>query len=123
MVKYQIEFIMKCSTKVLFSRLATASGLTEWFADDVTVQGKKFTFTWGGSTQIAFLINKQANESVRFHWEDEDEETFFEFVIQKQEVTRGIALEITDFAEDDEVEESKQLWSKQVETLQQVLGI
>ena len=52
-VKLQLEYIINCSPKVLFNRLSTASGLSEWFADDVRVKGNLFTFVWGDSDQIA----------------------------------------------------------------------
>ncbi len=44
-MKYDLEYTLNCSPKVLFSRLSTAAGLSEWFADDVTVEGNLFTFT------------------------------------------------------------------------------
>ena len=52
-IRIQLEYVINCSPKVLYNRLSTASGLTEWFAEDVRVKGKKYTFIWEGSEQTA----------------------------------------------------------------------
>ena len=78
---------------------STASGLTEWFADDVNVKGKRFTFFWDGSEQAAEMVQNKDSRLVRFKWDDDDEEdTFFEFLIEKDELTGDVTLMITDFA-------------------------
>ena len=38
------------------------------------------------------------------------------------EITSDVSLFITDFAEEDEVEEAKMLWRNQISSLKQVLG-
>ena len=50
--KIELEYLINCSPKVLFNRLSTASGLAEWFADDVSVNGKKFTFFWEDAENV-----------------------------------------------------------------------
>ena len=42
--------------------------------------------------------------------------------IQIDEITNDVALIITDFAEEDEIEESKMLWENLIGSLKQVLG-
>ena len=122
--KYQLEFTINCSHKILFNRLSTAGGLNEWFADNVTVQGKIFTFEWDGSTQQAEMINRKDQRYVRFHWlDDEDEKTYFEFKLNIDELTGDIALIVTDFAEPDEIEDTKELWETQVSELRHILGL
>jgi hypothetical protein len=61
-------------------------------------------------------------EFVRFSWDENDDDSFFEMKIIVDEITKDVSLFITDFAEDDEVEESKMLWTNQVSDLKQVLG-
>ena len=51
--KIELEYTLNTSPGILFNRLATPSGLSEWFADDVMVDGKIFTFIWKGSEQRA----------------------------------------------------------------------
>lgn len=120
--KVQFEYVINCSPKVLYNRLNTASGLTEWFADDVRVRGKKFTFIWDGSEQVAEMTLQKENRLVRFNWLDDDEESFFEFRITRDELTGDVSLLITDFVEEGEEDESKGLWDTQIADLKHVLG-
>ncbi len=119
--KIQLEYVLNCSPKVLFNWLSTASGLNEWFADDVKVKGKKFTFIWEGSEQTAEMTLIKENKLVRFTWLGE-EESYFEFRITQDELTGDVSLIIIDFAEEDEIKETKGLWDTQVADLKHILG-
>ena len=120
-VKIQLEYVINCSPKVLYNRLSTASGLAEWFAEDVRVKGKKFTFSWEGSQQVAEMTMKRENRIVRFNWVD-DENAYFEFRISQDELTGDVSLIVIDFAEADEKEEIIDLWNAQIADLKHVLG-
>lgn len=121
MIKVQLEYVINCSPKVLYNRLSSASGLAEWFADDVRVQGKRYTFIWEGSEQTAEMTLRKENRLVRFTWVD-DENLYFEFKISQDELTGDVALIIIDFSEEDEVEETRELWNTQIADLKHVLG-
>lgn len=121
-IKFEIEFVIQSSPQMLYQYLATPSGLSEWFADNVNSRGEKFIFIWDGSEEIANLLKRKTDEFVRFRWEENDDESFFEMKIIVDEITKDVSLFITDFAEDDEVEESKMLWANQISDLKQVLG-
>ncbi len=120
--KIQLEYIINCSPKVLYNRLSSASGLTEWFADDVRVKGKKFTFIWDDLEQTAEMTLHKENRLVRFNWLGEDDDTYFEFRITQDELTNDVSLIITDFADVNEEDETKGLWDTQVADLKHVLG-
>ena len=123
--RYELEFMLKSSTKVLFNCMSSPSGLSEWFADDVNIKGDMFTFFWDGSEEQAKLLNKKNQEYVRFRWlEDEEDglDTFFEMRIKIDPLTKEVALIITDFAEEDELDEARLLWESQVSQLKQILG-
>lgn len=120
-IKIQLEYVINCSPKVLFNRLSTASGLTEWFAEDVRVKGKNYTFIWEGSEQTAEMTLYKENKLVRFSWIEEDEK-YFEFRISQDELTGDVSLIIIDFAEEDEQEETSELWNSQVSDLKHILG-
>ena len=82
LIKHSLEFPINSSVNILYKRLSSPSGLAEWFADDVIVKEKIFTFFWDGSEQQAKLIKSKNNQFIRFKWEDNDtEEDYFEFVI------------------------------------------
>jgi len=120
---FDLEYHFNTSTKVLFPRLSTAAGLNEWFADDVNEKDNIFTFRWDKEERSAELLSIKDGKNVRFHWiDDEDEDTFFEFKLTTTELTDDLALEITDFAEADEITEMTELWDAQITDLKRILG-
>ena len=123
-IKFEMEFPIKVSQKLLFQYISTPSGLSEWFADNVNFRGKIFLFIWNDSEESAKLIRKVNNDKIQFQWlDDEDTDYYFELRIQFDEITKDVSLIVTDFAEDeDEVEESKLLWTNQISDLKKVLG-
>ena len=124
LIKYQLEYPIHSSINILYKRLSNPSGLSEWFADDEHIRHDVYTFFWDGSEQAAKLLKKKENQFVRFHWLDnEDDEDYFEFLIQVDDLTNDVSLIVTDFAEDeDEKEENTLLWDTQVENLNHALG-
>jgi uncharacterized protein YndB with AHSA1/START domain len=123
-LKLQLEYILNCSPKVLFNRLSTASGLSEWFADDVRVKGNLFTFVWEDDDQVAEKKNHKENKMVRYEWTEglSKDDNYFEFVIAQDDLTNDVSLLITDFADEDEKESTTDLWNTQVSKLKQLLG-
>jgi uncharacterized protein YndB with AHSA1/START domain len=124
-LKYELEYTLNCSPKVLFSRLSTPEGLAEWFADNVNVEGDIFTFYWKKSESQARLIALKENKFVRFEWLDnsDEESNYFEFRINIEELSGSLALIIADFAEKGEKEDAVSLWNAQIEDLRRVLGV
>jgi len=119
----KLEYSLNCTIKVLYARLSNASGLSEWFADDVKVNGNLYTFFWGNSSQTAERSIEKIDKTVRFKWIDgEDKGNFFEFTINKNELTGDVSLSITDFAEKGEEKESINLWNSQIDELKRDLG-
>ncbi len=122
--KIELEYPINCSPQVLFPRLSTPSGLSEWFADNVNLKGNVFTFIWEGFEQQAELIGKKTNKYVRFRWvEEEDHKAFFEFRIKKDDLTGDVSLFIIDFADNGEKEDSVELWDSQISELKRKMGL
>ena len=124
LTKYTLEFPISSSVNILYNRLSTPSGLAEWFADDVVIKDKIFTFFWDGSKQKAKLLKLKNNQFIRLKWEYNDtKEDYFEFLIQIDEMTSDVSLIITDFAEDrQDQEEQTELWNKQISVLKRAIG-
>lgn len=121
--KIELEYLLNTSPVILFNRLVTPSGLSEWFADDVMVDGKVFTFIWKGSEQRAEQTLRKENKMVRYEWLDEEMEgTWFEFQINVDELTGDVALVIVDHVDADEVKDTIELWNRQIEVLKHGLG-
>ncbi len=124
LTKYTLEFSINSSVNILYKRLSTPSGLAEWFADDVVIKDKVFTFYWHGSEQEAKLLKLKNDHFIRFKWDENDtKEDYFEFLIQVDEMTSDVSLIITDFATDEQdQEEQTSLWSKQISLLKMAIG-
>ena len=122
-VKYELEFPIQASPQLLYNYISTPSGLSEWFADNVNSRGELFTFIWNDSEEQAKLLTKKNSERIKFTWLDnEDDDCFFELRIQVDSITKDVSIIVTDFSDDDEVEESKMLWENQIASLKQILG-
>ena len=113
------------SGNVVWSIISTPSGLETWFADKVTAKEKTFTFRWG-KTEVreAELINCRTNNFIRFHWQDDtDRKSFFELRIVYNELTEDLMLEVTDWAEPEEMDDLRDLWDSDIEKLKRVSGL
>ncbi|SHJ70956.1 START-like domain-containing protein [Pseudozobellia thermophila] len=121
-IKFELEFVIQSSPQLLYQYISTPSGLSEWFADNVNSRGEMFNFIWDGAEEEAKLLKRKSDEFVKFAWVDNDDDSYFEMKIIVDEITKDLSLFITDFAEEDEVEEAKMLWRNQVSDLKQVLG-
>ena len=128
--KISLEYIFKTSPGILFSRLSTASGLSEWFADDVNIKENIYTFMWDKTEQTAELLQKKENKTIRFRWLDEEDDTptdneesdYFEFKITVLELTGETALIVTDSVLPEEREDTIEPWNEQIEQLRTKLG-
>jgi len=122
-IKFELEIPIQASPQLLYQYISTASGLSEWFADNVNSRSELFTFIWDDQEEQAKLLTKKNGERVKFKWlESDEDQSYFEIRIQVDDITKDVSLIITDFAEDDEVEESKMLWDNQISDLKQILG-
>jgi len=122
-IKYEMEFPIHASPSLLYQYISTPSGLQEWYADNVNSRGEFFTFIWEGSEEVARLVSKKKSEFIRFQWEeDKDTDYYYEIYIQVDEITKDVSLMVTDFAEEDELEEGKMLWDNMISELKHILG-
>ena len=123
--KFHIEYPLKsASVSVLWNSISTPLGLAEWFAESVTVEGDKYTFSWDDTDETAYLTKIKPNDYICFQWEDDkDTDVFFELRIVIQELGSEVALVITDFAEKGEIEDTILIWNKQVADLRRKYGI
>ena len=95
--KFELEFPIHASTYMLFQYISTASGLAEWFADNVNSGGDVFVFIWDDAEERAKLLSKKNEERVKFQWlEDENEVCYFEMRLQVDEITKDVSLIVTD---------------------------
>jgi len=122
--RVELEFTFKTTPSILYNRLSTPSGLSEWFADDVNLDGDIFTFIWDNSESQAKLISQKENKYIRFRWiGDDSDDAYFEFRICPDELTGGVALHVTEQLLDDDTDDAESLWSYQINELKRHLGV
>jgi uncharacterized protein YndB with AHSA1/START domain len=121
--KFELEFSMNTSPKLLFPRLSTPGGLSEWFADNVMIRGNIYSFVWDGNIQKAEQKYIRENQVVRYEWLEDKGNTYFEFRLKTDELTGELALIVTDFADSDEKEDVEDLWDSQITRLKHCIGL
>ena len=120
--EFQLEYIIKASPGILFTFLSSPSAMAQWFADSVDINDDIYTFVWGKSVEYAKVIEQKENEFIRYSWEHTNEDDYFEFQIQKDDITGDTALLITDYASEGELEDQKLLWDSQIKQLMERIG-
>ena len=121
-VKYTLEYPVRCSPVILYDFLSSQTGLQEWFADKVDERDNVFIFSWNGSVERAEVVDSEVDKFIRFRWLNSGKEEYFEFRIEKTEITNQTILVVRDFAEKAEIKDQSQLWETQVKDLFHRLG-
>ena len=119
---FTLEYPVRSSPAILFEFLSTPAGLQEWFAEKVDERDGVFSFTWNGSTDKAELLDMEENRFVKYRWQHAPDGEYFEFAVEKSEVSNQTILVIKDFAEKKEIPDQKRLWDFQVNDLFHRIG-
>jgi len=123
--KIHLEYLLNATSRnIIWSSISTPTGLEDWFADNVVSNDKVVSFYWGKTAKReAEIIAIRAYSFIRFRWlDDENEREYFELKMTNNELTGDYVLEITDFAESDEISDQKELWDSQIDTLRRSCG-
>jgi uncharacterized protein YndB with AHSA1/START domain len=122
------DFEIHASIKMLYPYIDSASGLSEWFADDVRISPEKvFTFVWDHEEHKAKLSSHRTNHFAKFEYlpetkEDENDPSYFELRLEVNELTQTTFLKISDYSDFDDFEELQDLWEGLIENLKKVVG-
>jgi uncharacterized protein YndB with AHSA1/START domain len=114
---YTLEYPVRCSPNILYEFLSTPAGLQEWFAEKVDERDGVFSFTWNGTTDKAEMLESEEDKFIRFHWLHAPKNEYFEFAIEKSEVSNQTILVVKDYAEKKDIADQKRLWDFQVNDL------
>ncbi|MGZ4040835.1 MAG: START-like domain-containing protein, partial [Bacteroidia bacterium] len=121
--RFELEYVVHSSAPILFEFLTSPSGLSEWFCNDVNIRNGVYSFKWDENEQVARVVKLIEEKQVRFQWIEKTDNSYFEFRIERDELTNDIALIVVDFAETPEDRASSTLlWNSQVDKLLHVLG-
>jgi len=125
---YTNDFEVHASIKMLYPYIETASGLSEWFAENVNINPEKvYTFEWDQEVHRAKMTGHRVNHFVKFEYlpetkEDEKDPSYFELRLEVNELTQTTFLKVVDYSDFDDMDELNDLWEGLVENLRAVVG-
>ncbi|WP_109830776.1 START-like domain-containing protein [Reichenbachiella versicolor] len=119
------EYEFKASNKMLYTYLSTASGLAQWYADDVNINPQKnLIIIWDGEENLAKIVSHRTNHEIKIEFIDEEDPdpSYVKFEILTSEMTSGNFLKVTDYSEIDDQEELRELWDGLIHDLKEIVG-
>ena len=122
--KFIGEYSINASRKMLFPYISTASGLSQWFADDVNItEDKVYNMFWDGEVNRAKIVSIKANRYIKFEFEgkDDDDLSFIEIRLEMNELTQEVYIKITDYSDIDNQEVSD-MWEGLIHDLKEIVG-
>ena len=126
--EFRAEFDINASKKMLYPYIFSPSGLSQWMADDVTVnEDKVFNFIWDGEDHKAKMAAHRVNSFVRFEFitgdsEEDEDPAYIEIRLEMNELTQSVFIAIIDYSDIDDDEESMDLWGSLVDALKEIVG-
>ncbi|MFC3881241.1 START-like domain-containing protein [Algoriphagus namhaensis] len=126
--KFVTDYQINASKKMLFSYLSTASGLEDWFADEVRIdEDKNFIFFFDNEEHHAKVASIRLNSHVKYDFFDPDnpnaeDHAYIEFKLEENELTQTMFLKIIDYTEDFDEEEMHAIWDGLVGKLKETIG-
>ena len=126
--KFVGEYPINASRKMLFPYLSTATGLCQWFADDVNINNidKTMIFSGDGDERIAVIDSIKNNRYVRFRFLKDDEKPkqndTLEFRLEINELTQEVFVRVEEYTESDDLDESYQIWDNLLAQLKEIIG-
>jgi len=121
--KLQLEFLFKASPNILYTFLTTPACIVRWFCDKAEVDEHQITYSWSGNKEVALILSDHEEEVLRLKWADSEYDSeYLEFKISESPVTGETILDLTDFCDDGELNDTRQYWNQQIKNLQKECG-
>ena len=123
--KFQTEFEINASKKMLYPYIYSASGLAQWLADDVNInEDKVYNFIWEEEDHKYRMVSHRTNSFVKFESIDneDDDPNYFELRLEMNELTQSVFIRIVDYTDNTDDEELEDLWESIVFNLKEIVG-
>jgi uncharacterized protein YndB with AHSA1/START domain len=126
--KFVADYQINASKKIIFNYLSTASGLEEWFADEVRIdEDKNYIFNFDNEDHYAKLTSLRLHLHVKFDFFDpknpnETDQSFIEFKLDENELTQSVFLKVIDYSNEYEEDELEAIWDGMVSKLKEIIG-
>lgn len=126
--KFVADYQINASRKIVFHYLSTASGLEEWFADEVRIdEDKNYIFDFDNEDHYAKLVALRSNSHVKFEFfdpksPDSNDHSFIEFKLEENELTQSLFLKVIDYSNEYQEEELSAIWEGMISKLKEIIG-
>lgn len=125
---FTADYEIHASIKMLYPYIQTASGLSEWFADDVRINNiqKTFKFLWDNEERVAKLVAFRTNHFARFEFlpdaGTDADPAYMELRLEFNDLTQSVYLRVLDYSDFDDQQELQDLWDSLIENLRKTVG-
>ncbi len=123
--KFQTEFEINASKKMLYPYIYSASGLTQWLADDVNInEDNIYNFIWEDEDHKYRIAAHRTNYFVKFESTDDEDgdPVYFELRLEMNELTQSVFIQIIDYTDNTDDEELQDLWESMIFNLKEIVG-
>jgi uncharacterized protein YndB with AHSA1/START domain len=123
--KFETEYELNASRRMLYPYFNTASGLTQWFADNVTIdEDHVFHFYWDEEEYKAKMVAQRLNNFVKFEFlpDGSPEPSYIEFNLQENELTQSTFIQIIEYSDIEDQDEQMEIWTNLLSNLKLTVG-
>lgn len=126
--KFTADYQINTSKKIVFHYLSTASGLQEWFADEVRIdEDKNYIFNFDNEDHYARLASMRINSHVKFEFfdpknDENSDHAYIEFKLEENELTQSLFLKVIDYSNDYGEDELEAIWDGLIHKLKEIIG-
>lgn len=127
--KITIEHLLKSTSKnIIWQLIGTDAGLEKWIADSVVIDGKRLVCAWGDENRHhevreATVEKHEKYGCIRWTWNDENDGSYVEIRMEKNNLTGQYMLTVTDFTDDDDKDWLLNIWAHNFDRLRRSAGV
>jgi len=126
--RFEMEYPINASPRLLFPYLASASGLSQWFCDDVRLDpDHRLNMVWDKQNHYAEIAVQRPGRSIRYVFLDERKQplsdaNYLDFSLEYSKITDSVFLRVTDYSDHGNDKEQQELWDSLVGKLREQVG-
>lgn len=126
--RFEMEYPINASPRLLFPYLSSASGLSQWFCDDVRLDpDHRLNMVWDKQNHYAEIALQRPGRSIRYVFLDEKKQplidaNYLDFSLEYSKITDGVFLRVTDYSDHSNAQEQQELWDGLVGKLREQVG-
>jgi len=126
--RFEMEYSINASPKLLFPYIASASGLSQWFCEDVRLDpDHRYNMVWDRQNHYAEVAAQRPGRSIRYVFLDEHKRpladaNYLDFSLESSRITDEVFLRVTDYSDHTDGQEHSELWEGLVSKLREQVG-